>query len=176
MCDFSLHGVKNRLAREGESLVVHKFHTGSKGLASQADLEAVRPRGLFKRLMVRMGIIAPSPARFNVPAVCVPPGARLYVEGIPKRIREDFEVGADEEVTFDQITAEAFRYRDGFRFDNGEFALLQCFDEGVRVEVQALALEEETAAVVGIEIRAGISSASACEPEQRLSRATGHQP
>ena len=44
MCDYSLHGVKNRLANEGDQLFIHMFHTGSKGLASVADL-----RGLEKR-------------------------------------------------------------------------------------------------------------------------------
>ena len=38
MCDYSLHAVKNRLANEGEQLFIHKFHTGSKGLASVTDL------------------------------------------------------------------------------------------------------------------------------------------
>ena len=38
MCDYSLHGIKNRLANEGEQLFIHRFHTGSKGLASVTDL------------------------------------------------------------------------------------------------------------------------------------------
>jgi hypothetical protein len=37
MCDYSLHGLKNRLANKGKQLFIHKFHTGSKGLASVAD-------------------------------------------------------------------------------------------------------------------------------------------
>ena len=39
MCDYSLCGIPNRLAAEGEELVVHKFSTGSMGLASPADLQ-----------------------------------------------------------------------------------------------------------------------------------------
>jgi len=34
MCDYSLHGLDNRLAEEGEVLIVHRFYTGSKGLTS----------------------------------------------------------------------------------------------------------------------------------------------
>jgi hypothetical protein len=34
MCDYSLAGVPNRLAVEGEELVVHRFPTGALGLAS----------------------------------------------------------------------------------------------------------------------------------------------
>lgn len=50
MCDYSLHGIKNRLATEGEQLFIHKFHTGSKGLASVTDLKnlekpALAPEG-----------------------------------------------------------------------------------------------------------------------------------
>ena len=40
MCDYSLHGIPNRLAVEGEELVVRRFPTGSKGLASLADVQA----------------------------------------------------------------------------------------------------------------------------------------
>jgi hypothetical protein len=34
MCDYSLAGIPNRLAVEGEELVVHPFPTGALGLAS----------------------------------------------------------------------------------------------------------------------------------------------
>ena len=44
MCDYSLMAVPNRLAREGEELVAHRFPTGSLGLASPSDLKrAVDP-------------------------------------------------------------------------------------------------------------------------------------
>ncbi len=39
MCDYSLHGIRNRLAEEGETLVVHRFFTGSKGLTSPEYLK-----------------------------------------------------------------------------------------------------------------------------------------
>ena len=38
MCDYSLMNVPNRLAREQEDLVAHRFPTGSLGLASPKDL------------------------------------------------------------------------------------------------------------------------------------------
>ena len=41
MCDYSLHCIKTRLANEGEQLFIHKFHTGSKGLASADDRKAL---------------------------------------------------------------------------------------------------------------------------------------
>jgi hypothetical protein len=46
MCDYSLHGIRNRLAKEDEVLLVHRFYTGSKGLTSPEYLEpAARPKG-----------------------------------------------------------------------------------------------------------------------------------
>jgi hypothetical protein len=37
MCDYSLMMVRNRLAVEGEELVVHKFKSGSVGLVAWSD-------------------------------------------------------------------------------------------------------------------------------------------
>jgi len=39
MCDYSLQGLPNRLAIEGEELVVHRFTTGAIGLAARKELE-----------------------------------------------------------------------------------------------------------------------------------------
>lgn len=141
MCDFSLHAIKNRLANQGESLVVHKFQW-SKGLASLADLEAVKLRGI-KRLAEWLGFNVPNPALANVPAVCVPPGAKLYLEGISRYVQAKYGVGEREEVIFTQLSAEPFRYRDAVRFKNGAEALIQRFDEGTSVEVLSLETEEK---------------------------------
>ena len=74
MCDYSLVNVPNRLAEEGETLVVHVFPTGTKGLASPADLEpAEKPHGAF-RLLCGLGMSS------DVCAVCIPPGARLLLQ------------------------------------------------------------------------------------------------
>ena len=40
MCDYSLAGVRNRLAVEGEQLVVQRFSTGALGLATLRNLLA----------------------------------------------------------------------------------------------------------------------------------------
>jgi hypothetical protein len=48
MCDYSLHGIKNRLAEKGEALVIHRFYSGSKGLTSPQYLtRAEQPKGLM---------------------------------------------------------------------------------------------------------------------------------
>ena len=44
MCDYSLHGLPNRLAEEGEELVAHRFITGAIGLTSPAELRRAAHR------------------------------------------------------------------------------------------------------------------------------------
>src|SRR5688572_32799661 len=77
MCDYSLHGIRNRLAEEGETLIVHRFYTGSKGLTSPEYLKPIeQPRGLmatFRRMF------AGEPREY---AVCIPDGAKLILAGI----------------------------------------------------------------------------------------------
>jgi len=153
MCDYSLHGIKNRLANEGEHLCVHKFHTGSKGLASVTDLKnlekpAPAPAGAgiwarFKCWVENQRRWINDDLKRALPAVCIPPGARLQVDGIPAPLQKQFGVGPCEEVTFVQLTAEPLRYRDAIRFNNGQEVLLQKLSDGLRMDVLSLALAEE---------------------------------
>jgi hypothetical protein len=120
MCDYSLAHFPNRLAVEGEQLVVHRFATGTLGMApARASLTQV---------------LSPN----SVPAVCVPPGARLLLQDIPERLQQVLNVGAVEEVTFVEQSAEAFRYRDAMRFANGREILLQQLAFGQRAQVLSL--------------------------------------
>jgi hypothetical protein len=153
MCDYSLHGVKNRLANEGAQLFVHKFHTGSKGLASVTDLRNLEktPPGAgvwarFKCWVENRQRWINDDMKIALPAVCIPPDARLNVDGIPSPIQKQFGIGRHEEVTFVQLTAEPFKYRDAIRFNNGQEALLQRLSDGLRMDVLSLTLAEETPA------------------------------
>jgi hypothetical protein len=83
MCDYSLAGVPNRLAVEGEELVVHRFPTGALGLTS---LHTSLARVWFSKIWS---------ARVP-PAVCVPPGARLLLRDIPADWQHALGVGAAE--------------------------------------------------------------------------------
>ena len=150
MCDYSLHGIKNRLANEGEQLFIHKFHTGSKGLASVTDLrnlEKTAPGAgvwaSFKCWVANQRRWKNGDLKRALPAVCIPPGARLQVDGIPAPLQKQFGVGSREEVTFVQRTAEPFRYRDAIRFGDGQQVLLQRLSDGLRMEVMSLELAEE---------------------------------
>jgi hypothetical protein len=150
MCDYSLHGIKNRLANEGEQLFIHKFHTGSKGLASVTDLRNLEKPAPGAGVWARFKCWVENQRRWinedinkAIPAVCIPPGARLLVDGIPSPMQKQFGVGPREEVTFTQLTAEPFRYHDAIRFANGQETLLQKLYEGLRMDVLCLALAEE---------------------------------
>jgi hypothetical protein len=74
----------------------------------------------------------------QVPAVCIPPGAHLFMNHIPEGLRGKFALQAVEDVTFVQLSADAYRYRDGIRFRNG-MQVLQEVTEGVHFEVLSLA-------------------------------------
>ena len=122
MCDYSLAGIPNRLAVEGEQLVVHRFTTGALGLASSST----RP--------VRLWFFAKDPC-----AVCVPPGAQLLLRDIPLDIQRQFGARATEKVTFVQLSTAAYQYRDAVRFKNGREVLLQKLWCGQKVDVLGLA-------------------------------------
>src|SRR5215469_7719910 len=117
MCDYSLVGIRNRLAVEGEELVVHRFPTGSIGLASPCTS------------MSRWGFVK------QTPAVCVPPGARLILLDVPECLQHNLAVGSTEEVTFVQLSATPYQYRDAVRFRNGRVIRLQGLIVGMRVRV-----------------------------------------
>lgn len=142
MCDYSLMGIRNRLAVEGEELVTFRFSTGSVGLAPSAKAleQANRRSGSTFWACVRK-LLYDAP-RNSVPAVCVPPGARLLLIGVQRAIQQRAAVGAIEEVTFTQLTFSENRYRDAMRFHNGIEILLQDFAEGQRVRVLDLSLSE----------------------------------
>ena len=144
MCDYSLQGVPNRLAVEGEELVTYRFRTGSVGLATPTDVTAAnRPklqgeccRSWWSALK---DWLVPQMELDQVPAVCIPPGAHLFMNHIPEGLRGKFALQAVEDVTFVQLSADAYRYRDGIRFGNGKQVLLQEVTEGVHFEVLSLA-------------------------------------
>jgi hypothetical protein len=137
--------VPNRLAREGEQLVAHRFSTGSLGLASPADLQcAAEPRrGRRKNFWRAMVEFFDPPRTEPVPAVCIPPGARLQLQDIPVWQQKELGVGADEEVVFTQITAAANSYRDAVRFSNGREVRLQELREGQKVRILDLSERAE---------------------------------
>jgi hypothetical protein len=145
MCDYSLMAVPNRLAREGEDLVAHRFPTGSLGLAAPVDLQraADPPMPIRKSFWRAVMEFFNPPKSEPVPAVCIPPGARLHLQDIPARLQHELGVGPAEDVTFTQISAAVNSYRDAVRFANGREIRLQELREGQRVRVLDLSVADE---------------------------------
>jgi hypothetical protein len=133
MCDYSLAHFPNRLAVEGEQLVVRRFDTLTMGLA---------PAGRSWTEVLFSPCLA----------VCVPPGARLLMRDIPKDLQQRWGVSAVEEVTFVQLSAEAFFHRDAVRFTNGQEILLQRLRCGQRVRVLSLSSVEDEIETFDLEI------------------------
>ena len=146
MCDYSLMAIPNRVAVSGDDLVVHRFQTGSVGLASASDLR----KGQYRRKIQSHGFWPRLSEFFNPPdiqlspAVCIPPGARLLVKDIPSKLQHEGGFQEVEEAVFIQVTAHVNTFRDAIRFHNGVEVLLQSLDEGQRIRVLELSSEEET--------------------------------
>lgn len=137
MCDYSLMSFPNRLAIDGEELVVHRFPCGTIGLVSPLGFEADR-NSLAVRIRSVLSDLWGGPSQRKserVMAVCVPPGTHLLLWNIPEHLRLEINTRGTEEVTFTQISSSPFRHRDAIRFRNGRVILLQRLEEGQRVRV-----------------------------------------
>jgi hypothetical protein len=143
MCDYSLCGIPNRLAVEGEELVVHRFSTGSMGLASLADLrvcERLKEAAPKRTFWQKVKDFFEQPSQFaNAPAVCIPPGAQLTVRNIPEDLQRRFRIKQEEDAVFTQLSSEFNSYRDAVRFHDGCEVRLQDLREGMPVHVLSLA-------------------------------------
>jgi hypothetical protein len=118
-------GVPNRLAREGEELVVYRFHTGSIGLASPDDLDRVAAIRASRDFWTKVKDFFCLPETETVCAVCIPPGARLQLH----------EPKLTQAVVFTQTSSSTNDYRDAVQFANGKILHLQRLREGLRVKV-----------------------------------------
>jgi hypothetical protein len=144
MCDYSLGGLPNRLAEDGEELIVHRFSTHSIGLASPADLQCETPRReceqtLWRRIKNALSEMFDSPQ--EAPAVCIPPGASLVLKSIPLDLQLQWSIDEQEPVLFVQTSAEVNTYRDALQFSHGRQVLLQDLREGMRVKVISMGAE-----------------------------------
>jgi len=145
MCDYSLMGIPNRLAREGEELVLYEFPTGTRGFTPGPPVVDAAPSwrnavgAMFKALL---GV----PEAGKV-AVCIPPGARLLLLDVPPDVQKAQGVSREAEVTFTQLSAQAYEHRDAIRFDNGHERLLQLLDQGRRIRMLRLDPAREAEAV-----------------------------
>jgi hypothetical protein len=142
MCDYSLHGLPNRLAREGEDLVAHRFSTGAVGLASPAELCRYTTHQPGRQSLWSAIKASFLPPISEVAAVCIPPGAKLRMTGIPMNLQRELGIEPEETVTFTQTSAIPQTFHDAVRFENGRQVLLQFLKPGQRVKVLSLGAQE----------------------------------
>jgi hypothetical protein len=141
MCDYSLYHFPNRLASDGETLVVQRFSSGCIGLASACDLPATAPVNASVWQTLKSWFV-PRLRRESV-AVCMPHGSRLVLSSIPVKTRRQWGLLENEEVTFVQRSGGEFTYRDGVRLRSGVELSLQSVPPGVRVQVLSTSGSEE---------------------------------
>lgn len=136
MCDYSLHAQDNRLARDGDELVLTAFPGGSLGFAEASALPKESWLAQARRYLgyLRGRGRAAEPDRCLM-AVCLPPGAEVRVAGIPVRFQKALGLPETSAAVFDQVSADAYTYRDALRFGSNRPILLQRFDAGLRVTV-----------------------------------------
>jgi hypothetical protein len=145
MCDYSLQGLPNRLAVVGEQLVTYRFRTGSIGMASPLDVAPQSKDGKHVGWWAALkSWLNPQMELDQNPAVCIPPGARLRMGQVPQELQRADGLNPVEEVTFTQSSADAFRYRDAIRFNNGCLRILQTLAEGLPFQVLSVDVEEVT--------------------------------
>jgi hypothetical protein len=145
MCDYSLHAYANRLAQEGEELILTRFPNGSAGFTSELEYRCRQQtkacpasQSLWQNIRSFCRELVAGKQEAPLTAVCVPPGARLRLSGITKSMQNDLGVSDTEEVTFTQLGWEAYTYRDAVRFNNGRELLIFRLPEHQRASVLSM--------------------------------------
>ena len=148
MCDYSLSGLPNRLAVEGEELVTHRFRTGVMGLASPAELSPTRApigqrghKNNWEKIKSFFGWALQMP---DACAVCVPPGAQLVLTCVPSQVATTRNITEGSELKFTQTSADVNTHRDALVMPDGTPVLLQVLPQGLRMRVVSLAGAEES--------------------------------
>lgn len=79
----------------------------------------------------------------EIPAVCVPPGARLFIADVPLELRNSLRIGPSDIAVFTETSNQPYSYRDALLFSSGKCVLLQYLTEGLRAFVLSTSLPEE---------------------------------
>lgn len=143
MLNYRLLRLANRLAADGEELVVYRFSEGPVGLASAFDLrvklQELECYGFWSKLKELF-----LPQGSGIPAILVPPGARLLIRDIPTDRQLEWHVsGGTQKAIFTILTDEANTFRDAIGFGNGTVVLLHRLVEGQRVRVLSVSSDQE---------------------------------
>lgn len=144
MCDYSLYATPNRLAEEGEELVLYRFGTGTIGFASALDLKMQEIQSERQGFWSGVKALLSPRQCPGLPAICIPPGTRLRLTDVPSDMQSELRIGATETVASTEISSRSYSFRDALVLPNGTCVLLQDLPEGLHATV--LSLSPETAA------------------------------
>lgn len=119
MCDYSLESLARRDAKIGDQLRTAKIGTHG-----------------------TVGLVAPDSAET---AICMRPGSRLIVSGIPASLQKAWQVGEVAIATFEKretigMWSRGGYHRDGVKFDHtrDQLILFQEFPTGLEVSVETI--------------------------------------
>lgn len=154
MCDYSLHGIRNRLGVEGEKVVLTKFHTGTKGFTPcpVAGTTETKPTPSWRNFW---GMFVPRVQQECSLAVCMPEGAILHVGNFSPYHQRLWNIQKAERLKFVQLSLEANTHRDGVQFPDGRCISLQELPIGLRATVLSLGEHEEIGVSVGAQAERG---------------------
>jgi hypothetical protein len=110
MCDYSLEAYRSQPATTGESYVLDRFPSGSKGFTTEPGC---------------------------MTAVCMTADTRLRLEAISPEVQAALGVPASAEVTMTRL--DIGPYRDAVRFADGREVLLQRLNPGATATVLGIA-------------------------------------
>jgi len=139
MSDYSVQGVKNRPALEGEVLVIYRFDNGSKGLISPQNLDI----GESKNVESRQETPSAEPSIESI--VGIPDGAELVMTGISPSFQSSHHISPTEVVIFRRVTENSEAgdvHRETVEFRNGARVALEDLEVGQRVGILALSAAE----------------------------------
>jgi hypothetical protein len=145
MCDYSLYAIQNRIAEEGEEVVLHKFKTGTLGFTSLHDLirfettAKTKACGFWSTLKDCLLPRTSSP----LPAICIAPGTRLLLTDVPRKLQISVRIGSSEVVAFTEISERSYSYRDALVLQNGTRVLLQDLPEGLHALILSMSTDAE---------------------------------
>lgn len=134
----------NRLAADSEQLIVHKFPTGSIGLASVTDVwryELDRHETLKGSLWQRLKRLCRDAPDTSHPLlqVRVPSGAYLILRAIPSSLQQRYGLRDEEGAVFERSHTEAKACQGKLRFHNGARIRMEELRVGQLIEVLSLA-------------------------------------
>lgn len=130
---YLLHSVGNRLAREGEELVVGRLDNGSLAFVAERDLAKLERKkesiwaDFFNCLLFRTSA--------NISTIRIPAGAHLFLRNVPLSVQESLGIGHSEEVIFSEISGRGYSYRGALILPNQTRVLVEDLCKGIEATV-----------------------------------------